>query len=75
MNDPKLGFATNHCRCAACGEYFTNVRNFDAHRAGFFPERECRHPSTLVSKNGKARFTRNAKGIWQRAGGGYRGRP
>lgn len=32
--DPKLPAGSNFCRCAGCGEYFRNVRAFDAHRVG-----------------------------------------
>ena len=30
--DPKLPIGTNKCKCAACGEYFLNVKAFEYHR-------------------------------------------
>ena len=71
----KLGIGTNHCQCPVCGEYFTTPANFDAHRTGKFPERRCVHPSRLVDKNGKARYSKTARGLWARTGGAFKGKP
>ena len=68
MTDPKLRPGTRHCLCSDCGEYFTNVQNFDMHRRHTRTTSFCVHPSTLVSKTGKARLRRNAMGLWARPG-------
>jgi len=67
-SDPKLKPATKYCQCAACGEYFTNVYNFDMHRAGLGQNRRCIDPAELVNKKGKAQLQRNASGYWARMG-------
>jgi len=73
---------TNHCRCAACGEYFTTPANFDMHRVFTKPPKGvrrqasdtcCVDPGSLVNKQGKARLRRNAQGLWAQTGGSYRG--
>ena len=69
MFDPKLYPGTKHCKCTACGEYFTTVFNFDLHRAGDWPKRVCTYPGELVSKAGKAKLRRNGRGLWARTGG------
>ncbi len=71
MSDPKLPFGTNFCKCPACGEYFTNVANFDMHRRGEAEGRHCIPPTHIVSKSGKARLRLNAQGYWARPGGFY----
>ena len=68
MQDPKLPIGTNFCKCAACGEYFTNETNFDMHRRENAGTRYCTHPSELLTKAGKARLSLNAKGYWARPG-------
>jgi len=72
-SDPKLGFGTNHCKCSVCGEYFTNVTNFDMHRRGTPTARYCVHPSKVTNRWGKAKLHKNAKGLWARTGGAYMG--
>jgi predicted anti-sigma-YlaC factor YlaD len=69
MSDPKLTIGSNYCKCPACGEYFTNVANFDMHRRGDATARECINPAELVTKTGKRRLTLNARGYWSRPGG------
>ncbi len=69
MSDPKLPVGTNYCKCAACGEYFTNVANFDMHRRGEAEKRHCVDPSTLIRKNGNVRLTLNPRGYWAQPGG------
>ena len=64
MGDPRLPFYSNHCKCSACGEYFTCDYNFRLHRHGHAQERRCLDPSTLHDKNGIARLRRNDKGLW-----------
>ncbi len=64
MSDPKLGFGTNHCLCPKCGEYFTTVANFDAHREGKSQDRRCVDPATKRRKDGSARYRLNAQGLW-----------
>lgn len=65
----KLPHATKYCLCATCGEYFTNVTNFDLHRR----DGECVYPGDIVNKKGKAKLRKNANGMWARTGGVYRG--
>ena len=72
MVDPKLRPGTKHCKCAACGEYFTVVGNFDLHRKDGPKSRVCVDQSTLVNKKGKARLRRNAQGLWTGVGGIYK---
>jgi hypothetical protein len=62
--DPRLRPGTKHCLCSACGEYFTTPANFDAHRQGNAQNRRCVNPATMTRKNGKPRFTLNARGLW-----------
>ena len=78
----KLPIGTKYCLCPACGEYFTNVVNFDLHRVWTMPPKgvtrrasdvRCVDPEALVDKNGNARLRRNAKGCWARTGGAYMG--
>ena len=81
MSDPKLMPGTKHCKCAACGEYFTTEDNFDMHRT--YAEkgnenarmRVCVPPGTLVWRNGKnagkARLHLNSRGLWAATGGVY----
>ncbi len=64
MSDPKLPFGTNRCLCSGCGEYFTTVANFDAHRKGDGEKRRCVDPSTMRLKNGNARYRITADGLW-----------
>jgi hypothetical protein len=73
MTDPRLPAYRKFCRCAACGEYFSNVRNFDLHRRGAPERRHCVEPDKLVKKNKKARLRLNAEGYWVRDEGVYRG--
>ena len=72
-SDPKLPFGSRRCLCSGCGEYFSNVRNFDMHRTGEGKGRSCIHPSKLVTKKGKARLRLNADGIWVRPDPAYLG--
>ena len=69
MSDPKLPAGTNFCKCAACGEYFTTVANFDLHRRGDGITRACADPATLLKKDGSARLRLNGKGYWALPGG------
>jgi len=69
MMDTRLGNGTKYCKCSACGEYFTNVTNFDMHRTGGSGKRRCTYPGELVSNAGKAKLRRNATGHWARTGG------
>ncbi len=71
MSDKRLGIGTKHCLCSACGEYFTNVVNFDFHRTGKAENRRCVFPGGLVNKKGNARLRLNARGLWARTGGVY----
>ena len=67
--DKMLKPGTNHCKCSGCGEYFTTVANFEMHRRGKAEARNCRNPAELVTKDGKARLSLNAKGYWAGLGG------
>lgn len=66
--DPRLRPGTNHCLCPTCGQYFTNEKNFDLHRAGNAQDRRCVYPGLVVDKNGNARLRRRADGLWVRPG-------
>ena len=37
----------DHCRCAACGEYFNSTAAFDKHRIGDMTMRSCRTPDVM----------------------------
>ncbi len=69
----KLPLNTKYCLCSACGEYFTNVANFDMHRRGEPTARVCLDPAHITSKTGKAKLRLNAKGYWAQTGGAYIG--
>lgn len=64
MTDPLLRPGTNHCLCAACGEYFTSDYTFRMHRKTGPEGRYCADPSKLVTKKGIARLRQNRKGLW-----------
>jgi len=63
---PKLIVGSPRCQCGACGRYFTSPSSFDAHRAGTGKERRCVDPSSLLTKDGKARFRLSGNGLWTR---------
>ena len=60
--DEKLGYATGHCLCGECGEYFNSVSAFDKHRTGNFEDksRRCLTPAELRGKG----WLHNARGLW-----------
>ena len=65
---PKPRPYSNECVCADCWERFSTERSFDMHRAGRAQDRRCVRPSLVVDKNGNARLTRSAAGLWRRSG-------
>jgi len=70
-SDPKLPPDTNYCRCPSCGEYFSTVRAFDAHRVGDHRvpgDRRCLAPGGMEARGLKL----NARGYWCRE---FRGKP
>lgn len=67
MSDPKLRPGTNHCKCAACGEYFTSDSSFRMHRATVDSRRVCRDPATIIDKDRKPRLRRTDTGLWASA--------
>lgn len=44
----KTWTGTVECHCETCGENFTNVGTFDAHRKGPLDSRTCSIPPTFV---------------------------
>ena len=60
--DEKLGYATDHCLCGACGEYFNSTYGFDQHRIGTYGDgsRRCLSPAELRAKG----WSHNARGLW-----------
>ena len=62
--DPMLPFGTNYCKCASCGEYFSNANNFTMHRVSG----KCVPPAELLSDSGEARLVKNERGYWVRPG-------
>ncbi len=67
MPEPKLTPGTNICKCAGCGEYFTNPGTFDMHRTGKGQNRRCVDPYDVVDKNGIGRLRKNGRGLWARS--------
>lgn len=53
----KLPVGSKVCQCSACGEYFTAVTAFDAHRSGPWEARICLNPASLG-------LVKNANGRW-----------
>lgn len=66
---PKLIVGSPRCQCGACGRYFTTPRSFDAHRRGPAGKRQCTDPSSLLTKEGKARLRLTPDGLWTRNDG------
>lgn len=60
--DTQLGYATNHCLCGECGEYFNSVYGFDLHRVGEYSDgsRRCLTPAEMRGKG----WLHNARGLW-----------
>lgn len=68
MSDPKLPIYSKFCKCSRCGEYFTNEGTFTLHQRISPTGSFCVDPRAVVTKTGKPRLIRNAKGYWAYAG-------
>lgn len=61
VHDEKLPPASNFCRCAECGEYFTSETPYDMHRVGAGHARRC-----LTQEEMRVRgMSRNQRGYWR----------
>lgn len=68
--DERLRPGTNHCKCAACGNYFTSDSSFQVHRVwadNARTARECRKPGAILDKDRKPRLRLNDRGLWASA--------
>lgn len=53
---------SNISQCPVCGEVFSTVRNFDAHRVGPWEARRCLTEDELLSKG----YHKDDRGIWRK---------